>query len=79
MAFHIKINEDFNGLESGTIVRDIVKHENGRWNYEDKTTKLKKNDIIYFWLHIIFNKLGYNLLDLKYKVTGLYYFSLNNF
>lgn len=70
VAFHVKFNQDFNGLEAGTIARDIVKTTDGRWVYQDETTILKKHDVIYFWLHIIFNGIGYNLLDQKHKVTS---------
>lgn len=70
MAFHIKINEEFDGLEAGQIAVDVRKRKNGYWTYEDTTTELKKGDIIYFWVHYIYNGLGYNLLDQMHQVTG---------
>lgn len=74
VAYHAKINEDFNGLEPGSIARDIVKHKNCRWTYQDKTTVLKKNDIIYYWVHVVNNKVGYNLLGRKYIVKSWFVF-----
>lgn len=71
MAYHAKINEKFHGLEAGTIARDIIKHKNGHWIYQDKTTALKKNDIIYYWIHVIYKGLGYNILDRKYRIKRL--------
>ncbi|XP_012272886.1 beta-1,3-glucan-binding protein 1 isoform X2 [Orussus abietinus] len=72
VAFHVKFNEDFNGLEAGTIARDIIKKRDGRWTYEDKTTKLKPGDTIYYWLHVVYEGLGYNLVDQQYNVTRYY-------
>lgn len=73
----MKFNNDFEGLEAGTIARDIVKVRNGRWTYEDRTTRVKKGDIIYYWVHVVYDNLGYNLLDKQYVVNGE--FGLKNF
>lgn len=70
VAFHININEEFDGLDSGYIAKDIHEHKNDRWSYEDKNTELLKNDTVYYWLHVVYNGLGYNLLDQEHKVTG---------
>ncbi|OXU21136.1 hypothetical protein TSAR_005182 [Trichomalopsis sarcophagae] len=72
VAFHVKFNEAFNGLEAGTIARDIMKPNNGRWTYEDRSTKLKSNDIVYYWIHVVYNRLGYNLLDQEHRVTDFF-------
>ncbi|XP_076173185.1 beta-1,3-glucan recognition protein 1 [Ptiloglossa arizonensis] len=72
VAYHVKFNEDFQGLEAGTIARDIVKTRNERWTYEDKSTRLKRGDVIYYWIHVIFNGLGYNLLDQHNVVNDFY-------
>ncbi|CAK9833822.1 Beta-1,3-glucan-binding protein 1 [Anthophora retusa] len=72
VAYHVKFNEDFNGLEAGTIARDIIKVRNGRWIYEDRTTRLKRGDKIYYWIHVVYDGLGYNLLDQQYVVNDFY-------
>lgn len=72
VAYHVKFNEDFEGLEAGVIARDIIKTRNGRWVYEDKTTRLKRGDIIYYWIHVVYDGLGYNLLDQSYVVNTFY-------
>ncbi|XP_076639542.1 beta-1,3-glucan recognition protein 1 [Colletes latitarsis] len=74
VAFHVKFNEDFQGLEAGTIARDIVKVRGGRWLYEDRNTRLKHNDIIYYWIHVIYNGLGYNLIDQQHVVNEFYHY-----
>ncbi|XP_071566751.1 gram-negative bacteria-binding protein 1-2 [Temnothorax nylanderi] len=68
VAFHIKFNEDFDGLEAGHIAKDIIKVRNGRWTYEDRRTELKRDDIIYYWIHVVYQGLGYNLVDQSYRV-----------
>ncbi|GAB1860313.1 Beta-1,3-glucan-binding protein [Camponotus japonicus] len=72
VAFHVKINEDFYGLEAGQIARDIVKVRNGRWTYQDRQTQLNRGDIIYYWVHVVYRGLGYNTVDKSYPVTDFY-------
>lgn len=72
VAYHVKFNEDFYGLEAGTIARDIIKRKNGRWTYEDRTTRLKRGDKLYYWIHVVYDGLGYNLLDQQYDVNEFY-------
>ncbi|XP_029038992.2 beta-1,3-glucan-binding protein-like [Osmia bicornis bicornis] len=72
VAYHVKFNEDFNGLEAGTIARDIVKARNGRWTYEDRTTRLKRGQTIYYWIHVVYDGLGYNLVDQQHEVNEFY-------
>ncbi|XP_033336163.2 beta-1,3-glucan recognition protein 1 [Megalopta genalis] len=72
VAYHVKFNDDFYSLEAGTIAVDIIKPRNGRWVYQDRTTKLKIGDIIYMWVHVVYNGLGYNLLDQQHEVTEFY-------
>ncbi|KAL2739774.1 hypothetical protein V1477_011163 [Vespula maculifrons] len=72
VAYHVKFNEDFYSLEAGVISIDIIKPRNGRWVYEDHTTELKEGDMIYFWVHVVYQGLGYNLLNQEHKVTEFY-------
>ncbi|XP_011166243.1 beta-1,3-glucan-binding protein [Solenopsis invicta] len=72
VAFHVKINEDFDGLEAGHIAKDILKVRNERWTYQDKTTELKRDDIIYYWVHVVYQGLGYNLIDQRHRVIDFY-------
>lgn len=72
VAFHVKFNEDFNGLEAGTIARDIVRARKGQWTYEDHTTRLKRGDVIYYWIHVVYDGLGYNLVDQSMVVEDFY-------
>lgn len=78
VAVHININEEFDGLDAGHIAKDIRKDKNGYWTYKNKHTVLKKGDVIYYWIHTIYNGLGYDLLDQEYLVTGNLFF-LRNF
>ncbi|KAK2588234.1 hypothetical protein KPH14_004265 [Odynerus spinipes] len=72
VAYHVKFNDDFYSLEAGTISIDIIKPRNGRWVYEDHTTELKEGDIIYFWVHVVYQGLGYNLLNQEHRVTEFF-------
>lgn len=72
VAYHIKFNEDFDGLEAGHIAKDILKLRNGRWTYQDRHTELKRDDVIYYWVHVVYQGLGYNLIDQSYRVIDFY-------
>ncbi|EFN62569.1 Beta-1,3-glucan-binding protein [Camponotus floridanus] len=72
VAFHAKINENFNGLEAGTIARDILTVRDGRWTYQDSHTQLERDDIIYMWIHVIYRGLGYNTVNKSHRVTDFY-------
>ncbi|KAH0949078.1 hypothetical protein HN011_005288 [Eciton burchellii] len=72
VAFHVKFNQDFDGLEAGQIAKDIIKIRDGRWIYEDRHTQLRKDDIIYYWVHVIYEGLYYNLIDQSHQVTDFY-------
>ncbi|XP_076282950.1 beta-1,3-glucan-binding protein 2-like [Lasioglossum baleicum] len=72
VAYHVKFNDDFYSLEAGTISVDVIKPRNGRWVYEDRGTKLKEGDIVYLWEHVVYNGLGYNLLDQQHQVKEFY-------
>ncbi|CAD6201986.1 GSCOCT00013992001.2-RA-CDS [Cotesia congregata] len=72
VAFHIKFNEEFEGIEAGTIARDILRVKNGRWAYEDHTTELTFGDTVYYWVHVVYEGLGYNLLFQEHKVNAFF-------
>ncbi|RLU20957.1 hypothetical protein DMN91_007572 [Ooceraea biroi] len=72
VAFHVQFNKDFDGLEAGQIAKDILKVRNGRWTYQDRRTQLRKDDIIYYWIHVVYQGLGYNLIDQSHRVTDFY-------
>jgi len=72
VAFHVKFNEDFDGLEAGHIAKDILEVRNGRWTYEDRHTQLKRDDIIYYWINVLHQGQGYNLVGQSYRVVDFY-------
>jgi hypothetical protein len=69
-AFHGNVNKEMNGLEAGQLARDIVKAKNGRWVFLDDRLKLKVGDVIYYWLYVQYEGLGYQKLDQSWTVTG---------
>ncbi|XP_012057432.1 PREDICTED: beta-1,3-glucan-binding protein-like [Atta cephalotes] len=72
VAFHININEDFDGLEAGRFAKDILKIRNGRWTFQDKQVQLRRDDIIYYWVHVVYEGLGYNLIDQSHRVVDFF-------
>lgn len=47
-----------------------MKVKNNRWTYEDRTTRLEIGTVIYLWIHVVYDGLGYNLLDQVHRVTS---------
>lgn len=68
VAFHIKINEEFDGLEAGHIAEDIRKAKDGRWTYKNRRTQLRNGDVVHYWIHVVRHGLGYNLIEQPYRV-----------
>lgn len=78
-AFHGKLNEDFDGgKEAGQegMNIDITRKKNGRWTFINRNIKLKQGDILYYWLYVIQNGLGYERLWQSHTVTE--FFDANN-
>uniref|UniRef100_A0A1L8E2T1 Putative beta-1 n=1 Tax=Nyssomyia neivai TaxID=330878 RepID=A0A1L8E2T1_9DIPT len=69
-AFHGQLNFPFTGLQAGQWASDITRPTEGRYRFIERSTKLKPGDVLYFWVHVIFNGLGYNLEGQEYKVEG---------
>ncbi|GJQ68275.1 GNBP3 [Trypoxylus dichotomus] len=75
LAFHGKINEDFDGLEAGTFARDITRPDNGRWTFKDSSQKFKPGDVLYYWLYVDYNNgkhtLGYRRENQKFIINDI--------
>lgn len=72
MAFHGNINIPFEALEAGEMAKDIIRKRGDRWVFEDKSVRLKSGDVIYYWIYVILDGLGYQGLDRSHTVTGKY-------
>ncbi|GAB0099634.1 Gram-negative bacteria-binding protein 3 [Sergentomyia squamirostris] len=70
MAFHGQLNEPFTGLQAGHWAADVTRPTDGRFRFVERSTKLKPGDVLHFWLHVVFNGLGYNLEGQEYRVPG---------
>nr|WCL15046.1 beta-1,3-glucan-binding protein 1 [Sogatella furcifera] len=72
-AFHGNVNEDFeNGREAGQMAVDVLRKRNGYWTYTNRVVRLKKGDIVYYWLYVIKNGLGYERLFQSFEVNEFY-------
>ncbi|XP_055691646.1 beta-1,3-glucan-binding protein 1 [Lutzomyia longipalpis] len=67
-AFHGQLNQPFTGLQAGQWATDITRPTEGRFRFTERSTRLKPGDILYFWVHVIYNGLGYNLEGQEYRV-----------
>lgn len=69
-AFHGNINKPLNDLEAGQISKDILHKVGNKWVFSDNNVKLNNGDVIYYWLYVIKNNLGYRRDDGVYHVQG---------
>ncbi|XP_018324602.1 gram-negative bacteria-binding protein 3 isoform X2 [Agrilus planipennis] len=69
-AFHGNVNKEMDGLEAGQMSVDIIKKKKGKWTYRNKSVKVKPGDIIYYWLFVIKDGLGYRYDDGKFVYNG---------
>ncbi|XP_055703432.1 beta-1,3-glucan-binding protein [Phlebotomus papatasi] len=67
-AFHGQLNQPFTGLQAGQWASDITVPTEGRFRFTERATKLKPGDVLHYWVHVIFNGLGYNLEGQEYRV-----------
>lgn len=67
-AFHGNVNHKLVDLGAGEFSVDIRKHENGKWTFHNLSRKLKAGDVIYYWLFVIREGLGYRLDDGRFVV-----------
>lgn len=69
-AFHGNLNSPMEGLEPGQFSQDISKHKHGRWTFTDKKHEIKPGDILYYWLYVQKDSLGYRRDDQRHVFTG---------
>ncbi|KAG5864436.1 hypothetical protein JTB14_007790 [Gonioctena quinquepunctata] len=67
-AFHGNINKPMEGLEAGQFSKDILKKRKNEWVFKDRRTQLKDGDVIYYWLFVIKDRLGYRYDDGQFHV-----------
>nr|CAD7199204.1 unnamed protein product [Timema douglasi] len=58
-AFHGSVNKPLYDLEAGDMSRDVLTPHQGRWVFEEPGLRLRPGDIIYFWLYVQVDGLGY--------------------
>ncbi|XP_018570099.1 beta-1,3-glucan-binding protein 1-like, partial [Anoplophora glabripennis] len=73
-SFHGNVNRPMVGLTAGQFSRDVVSRNNDRWVYENKNAKLELGDVIYFWVLIIKDNLGYRYDNGQFVFKGNLFF-----
>lgn len=69
-AFHGNLNIPMVGLESGQIAADVLKPIKGRWIFVDRKHEVKPGDVLYYWMYVQKDSLGYRRDDQKHIFTG---------
>lgn len=62
-SFHGNLNIPMAGLENGQISADVIKPVNGRWIFVDRKHEVKAGDVLYYWLYVQKDALGYRRDD----------------
>lgn len=69
-SFHGNLNLPMAGLENGQIAAEVLKHKSGRWTFVDRKHEIKPGDVLYYWLYVQKDSLGYRRDDQKHIFTG---------
>lgn len=69
-SFHGNLNSPMEGLENGQFSADILKHKSGRWTFTNRKHEIKPGDVLYYWLYVQKDSLGYRKDDQKHEFTG---------
>lgn len=70
-AFHGNLNSPMEGLENGQFSADILKPKNGRWTFTNRKHEIKVGDMLFYWLYVQKDSLGYRRDDQKHEFTGM--------
>ncbi|XP_045450595.1 beta-1,3-glucan-binding protein-like [Melitaea cinxia] len=70
-VFQGNINRKISQEDVGTISAEVTSPTNGRWLYENLTTKLKVGDIINYYVFVVYDRRGYVKDNLSYTVKEL--------
>lgn len=69
-AFHGNLRNPIFGEEAGSYSGEATKAIDGRWTFIDRTAIIREGDVIYFWVYIKHEDVGYPIKNLNYTVTG---------
>nr|XP_002740986.2 PREDICTED: beta-1,3-glucan-binding protein-like [Saccoglossus kowalevskii] len=67
VAYHYSINEVVNGVEPGQYNVDVTSPTNGWWLHENTEVSVGTNDIVYYWLYVLHDGTGYQLLEQQWS------------
>ncbi|CAH1105316.1 unnamed protein product [Psylliodes chrysocephalus] len=70
-AFHGKINKEFKQFEPGDFTEDIMEPVNGFFVYDNPNLQIKVGDVIYYWIFVQHDQLGYRLDNQTWHVKEL--------
>lgn len=72
-GFHGRKNKRLNNIEPGDFNKDILQPTGGLWVYYEPSLQLDVGDVIYYWIFVQHNQLGYRQDNLEWNVTSNYF------
>lgn len=69
-SFHGNLNSPMEGLENGQFSAEILKHKGGRWTFMNRKHEIKPGDVLYYWLYVQKDSIGYRRDNQKHEFTG---------
>lgn len=71
VAFHGKINNEFDGNEMGDFHSESLQPENGEWVLRNDRHIFRSGDVLYYWIYVQHKRLGYRLDNAKFVYPGI--------
>lgn len=70
-VFNGNINRELRSLEPGGFSGETRHIKNGKWSVEDHNLRLEVDDVIYYWIFVIKDRLGYRLENGRFVIKEL--------
>ncbi|RZC41379.1 Gram-negative bacteria binding protein 2 [Asbolus verrucosus] len=71
-AFHGNVNKEITQIDPGQFSKDFTSpSDNNMWSYFNDELSLKVGDVVYYWIFIQYDKLGYRKDAQRWNVTEL--------
>lgn len=70
-AFHGNVNREFRGTENGEFHGEARQAQNGEWVFKNDRYQFQPGDILYYWIYVQHNRLGYRIDNAQLVYPGV--------
>ncbi|XP_071483948.1 beta-1,3-glucan-binding protein-like [Diadema antillarum] len=71
VAYHYNINRPLNGVAAGDYNYDVTEPTGNYWVHEKTDINPQIGDTVYYWVYVVYNGVGYQLLEQSWAVPAV--------